>query len=47
METGKELMMAVSYSYDLVKLDPEDRAREVDEQNHYVWGEWGEAGGFS
>lgn len=46
METGKELMMALSYS-DLVKLGPEDGAREVDEWNHYVWGEWEEAGGFS
>ena len=28
METGKELMMALSYSYDLVKSGPEDGARD-------------------
>jgi len=45
METGEELMMALSYSYDLVKSGPEDGAREVDEQNHYVWGHMQKEGG--
>ena len=47
METGKELMMALSYNYDLVKPGPEYGAREVYEYNLYVWGKWEEAGGFS